>query len=625
MSNGITNLEIDIEFNPGNSPTVTMWNRVEGRPRKNDFNRALRAEIRDPLWMLTKQWQTGEFEGDDAGSPILAKVLMHKERFNKYKSANGDAENYNNDIPLEGLVEQLPLPFVYDDKDALLDLRIMMGRYWLKLINADKSLSDQYAVAYPIQAPESSDNDDIILAHPEAWQKFAAAAQRRMDGYELYKKLKEGISESEDISESVRNEDREAISDYGTKFINWVENFFLEPSDPEKSAYLPSRLEYQFKCTTPDGDKDKIFEAEEYYSGKLDWFNLSIDDDAEPINVTSDAESDTEASLEDSKVNKDLFQKEGFTFIPVNIDYDGMPDTRWWKFEDRNTYLGDIKPDTTDISKLLFLEFSLLYANDWFLIPQKLPAASISNIKGLVVTNCFGERTWIEPTGKGQDDDWNRWTMFTINRKGKDLKEADNSLILLPTVAKIQESEPTEQLIMIRDEIANMVWGIETEISLLSGDRKKGIEAARELKAFYNRLQPEIINQKPESLAAIRYQIMNSVPENWIPFIPVHLEGNREINLQRASMPRIELDDEGKTKYVPIKPRTSLLRHGLESGQSYFIFEEEIPRAGIKISKSYQRTRWYGGKVFKWLGIHKKTGRGEGNSGLAFDRLVPIK
>ena len=44
-------------------PTITMWNRLEGRPRRHDFDRALKAEVRDALWMLTKQWQMGEFTG----------------------------------------------------------------------------------------------------------------------------------------------------------------------------------------------------------------------------------------------------------------------------------------------------------------------------------------------------------------------------------------------------------------------------------------------------------------------------------------------------------------------------------------------------------------------------------
>ena len=61
-------------------PTITLWNRLEGRPRRHDFERALRAEIRDPLWLLTKQWQMGEFQGDDAGSPVFAKMHIETTR-----------------------------------------------------------------------------------------------------------------------------------------------------------------------------------------------------------------------------------------------------------------------------------------------------------------------------------------------------------------------------------------------------------------------------------------------------------------------------------------------------------------------------------------------------------------
>jgi hypothetical protein len=55
-------------------PTALMWNRLEGRPRRHNFDRALKAEVRDALWMITKQWQMGEFMGDDAGSPVFAKI-----------------------------------------------------------------------------------------------------------------------------------------------------------------------------------------------------------------------------------------------------------------------------------------------------------------------------------------------------------------------------------------------------------------------------------------------------------------------------------------------------------------------------------------------------------------------
>ena len=87
-----------------------------------------------------------------------------------------------------------------------------------------------------------------------------------------------------------------------------------------------------------------------------------------------------------------------------------------------------------------------------------------------------------------------------------------------------------------------MVWGIETKILLPSGISKPGRELALELKNHLryivmkeNSEEPDLV-KAVESKASIKYQIMSTVPENWIPFIPVHIPGsNREIQLQRAA------------------------------------------------------------------------------------------
>ena len=68
--------DIKVALNERRFPAITTWNRLEARPRSQNFERALRAEVRDALWMLTKQWQMGEFRGSDAGSPVFAKVLL---------------------------------------------------------------------------------------------------------------------------------------------------------------------------------------------------------------------------------------------------------------------------------------------------------------------------------------------------------------------------------------------------------------------------------------------------------------------------------------------------------------------------------------------------------------------
>jgi hypothetical protein len=241
----------------------------------------------------------------------------------------------------------------------------------------------------------------------------------------------------------------------------------------------------------------------------------------------------------------------------------------------------------------------------------------------------FGERFWIEAAGSGADADWQRWSMFTIDVVGRPGAKADTSLLLLPTVTKILQSPPTEEVLLLRDEVANMVWGVEKMIPVPTGESKRGMEAARQTLAFLQaQLAAQLGGPPPAPVPAnapIRYRVMNTVPENWIPFIPVHIDAsNRTIQLQRAAMPRILEGDPNPP--VKIQPRTVLLRVGLDRmpAQPYFVFEEEVPRAGTRLVQTFERTRWTDGKVYTWLRVRRQTGRGEGSSGLGFDELVNV-
>jgi hypothetical protein len=179
--------------------------------------------------------------------------------------------------------------------------------------------------------------------------------------------------------------------------------------------------------------------------------------------------------------------------------------------------------------------------------------------------------------------------------------------------------------------MANMVWGVESVVPLASGDPKSGFEAAAQYHTFRQKLindsvvaiAPDPPVSDGDEEAKIRYEVMNTVPENWIPFVPTHVPGsNREVQIQRAAMPRILQNNPDETP-DKIRPRTTLLQLGLKDRAAYFVHEEEIPRSGVRVKESYQRTRWNDGRVFVWLGVRKTTGRGEGSSGLGFDRIVP--
>jgi hypothetical protein len=599
-------------------PTITLWNRLEGRPRTENFTRALRAEVRDALWMLTKQWQMGEFRGDDAGTPVTAKVHLTTTRLTKYRPGGHAAEAFEDDVPLEAKVERRPVAFSLGGKNVALDLRLLMGRQWIKMVSKIGNYAQAFTEAYPIEQPDPTSKEDAPLcAHQEVWQTFAAASGRLMDGAALYFYLKGDPSRRAHDGVGVLDIHKDDIGELGSKFIAWFEKLYDQPTG--RDAWEPSRLEYRFACSAPETAGEKVLTADEYYHGHLDWYNFDLDPKSAGLGpVAGDASPDPR-------------DKETQALIPTQVVFDGMPNSRWWTFEDRKTNFGDIKPDTTELAKLLLIEFGLVYANDWFLIPYTLSVGSLANVRGLAVTNVFGERTWIEPAGGGPEAAWQRWSMFTLSAQGGAGGAADTSLLLLPTVPKAQEGRPLESVVLIRDEMANMVWGIEKTVRLASGESTQGSEAATETLNFYKRLLAEnpapVSDPTPllENSAQIRYRVMNTVPENWIPFIPVHLTGdNRETQLQRAAMPRILEGEQGTPERV--RPRTTLLREGLDrtTASSYFLHEEEVPRAGVIVTQSFQRTRWRDGSVRVWLGVRKQTGRGEGSSGLAFDSIVDV-
>ena len=578
-------------------PTILMWNRLEGRPRTHNFDKALKAEVRDALWMLCKQWQMGEFKGEDAGSPVFSRIKINSSKLNEYTLGNGSPQPIDNNLPLEALVEQKMIPMERNASKISLDIRLQLGKYWVMLLKKDdaaKNYIPKYIQSYGFSIPAKERSTDYIYPHKEELQQWLAISGRCIDGYEIIKTIYAGDAASKDI---VLDDPyhQAIIEDLGGQLVKYFENNFAQPFEG-KDAWLPDRIEYKASLADNSSNKNNL-SAEEYYHGRLDWYAFNLE--------------------ADNLLNGNAPHKD--TFIPANVEFEGMPDKRWWKFEDHKTSFGDVTPSTTDLSKLLLIEFGLTFANDWFLVPFDLPIGSIAEIQGLTVTNNFGDNIWIEATEK-VGSTLTDWSIFRQTSK-----ESNKKLLLCPSAIKVQESNPIEEIWLIRDEMANMVWGIEKVVPSSVGKGVQGAEYAIQKRQYHEKIAG--ITEDNDFVSTVYYKAMTDVPENWIPFIPVHADGHkRQIQLQRSSILRII--DGDTLKAEKIKPLTNILREGLENKPkplTYLIHEEEVTRAGTKVIQGFQRTRWLDGSVFVWFGAKKKTGRGEGNSGLAFDQLETVK
>jgi hypothetical protein len=567
-------------------PTVGVWNRLEGRPRTTDFDRALRAEIRDPLWMLTRQWQLGEFRGQDAGSPVTAMYSVRTSAPSRFRPTGGAAEDLPADRPVETVAERRAVPFTFGTDPISYDLRLVIGRHWLKLIGAApllRPLRQAYVNRYPITAPNpAADGDTARASNPEVWSQLQAVAGRRMDGYLLYRHIADGGKASDGINTLFRGQ----LDQLGKRLVAWFNGLIDQPA--ADATWDPRRLEHRFSIAAAEtGGGETVLTAPEYPGGSLDWHAFSVDPGA-PVGGTHAGPS---------PANRTVF--------PVPVRFSGMPLPRWWAVEDGRTNFAAVRPDSTDLTRLIFLEFALVFSNSWFQLPCDRPAGTVATVQGLAVTDVFGQRLWITPGAGGP------WSMYGLDSLGDAPFE---SRLYLSAVPHVATGPALEEVSLVRDENANLVWGIERTVRLPTGEGRRGAEVAAEILAHRRQLFPPPHPDAPH--AAVAYEAMNTIPENWIPFIPVHVPGDtRQVQLQRAAMP-------SAVDGTSVRPRTALLREGIDASAPYFINEEEVPQTGTTLSVAYNRSRGPGGRVAVWLSTSRDTGRGEGSSGLAFDLLT---
>lgn len=559
--------------------SITAYNRLEPSPRSTDFTRSLKAEIRDPLWMLTRQWQFGEFQGEDAGSPVTAQILGEHTSMDRIGFPGDQVFGYDDTVPLEVRVERERL-----SEDLFLTTQL--ARYFMRLMR-DEGLAgylDSLRTQYPL--------NPVIDKHDSEGAQLLTAVQGTLfDGYQVYVDMTTSAGsgtrfEQWMMDEGIPTADQTTFMTITTQYLDWL-NRTYGLSAGIASAWLPEKLEYQFALasTTPTPMR---LTADQYFSGHLDWYSFDLD------NRVAMAIGNDERT---AKVAENFV-----SFIPAPIGFKGMPNPRFWMMEEQRTDFGNIDTSPTGLLHLLLAEFGLVYSNDWFMLPYPLDINTVCEIKGITITDVFGQHIFIRPAGRGSESQWQRWAMFHLT-DASDSTRNTSLFYLAPALPKVLSSAPLEQVNFLRDEMANLVWAVEQRVPSQAGKGVSGDELARQ------DTPPPAFVPVNDSVQ-IRYVAGTTVPDNWIPFIPVHIQGSdREIRLQRARLPAAK---GAQGRILTERPAP------------YYLDEVEIPKAGIIVRRSFQRARWLNGVTYLWVGRDKEAGKGEGWSNLRFDQIVDI-
>jgi len=574
----------DIRKAPYDQPSMTGYNRLEGVPHSPDYGRSLSAEVHDALWMLTRQWQMGEFDAEDTGSPIKTKLLVEQQEMTHLAIDAQHVFPLDPSAPLEMAVEK-------EGRTADVAFRIELGKLfkqhivehnlqaqWPDLLGAFKLQLLEIAAA---NTPEGRLIAGIGSSRSDA-QLFDTLKNRVVDGYVIWQALTlpGGVYRTwvdNNLAAAGATVVDEALK-AGQDFLSQVTFFYGDIASQGNAAWKSESLGYQFDIQSDaDATKATIMRVNDYLGDRLDWYDLTIAQTAGGNALLTT-----------------------HTFVPTPVTFPGMPKPRWWEMEENEINFGNVNVKTTDIPTLILIDFALIYGNDWMMIPFPMKLNQLCSVKGLLVKDVFGFYTYIPPVDPGSEVSWKKWSLFSQSDGAGSVQQC--SFYLAPTLLKPLEQEPMERVSFLRDEVSNMVWAIENIIPGAFGKGIRSVEAAE--KQEREELQPAA-QEEPA-----KYLLGEQVPFYQAPFIPVEIPfdaTHAQIRLQRARMPQ------------GAGPRGVLLT---EIPSPFYVREEEIPKAGTTVLRRLQRARWINGATAQWAGREKQTGKGEGVASLSFDVLT---
>jgi len=594
--------------------TDIFWDRIEPHGREPSFGEGLSNPVADPLWMLSRQWQFGEFRGEDAASPIDMRIrvryvplssVRNEAANSALKSEQSVAELWPIGQPLESRVEAEQLPSVRGS----LAVAAESGSDFLRRLDA-AGLS-VYRSAFREQFALTPTEHDLNGLPTMDVRYLQLLARRSLDGQKLAQATHEQIIKLVTASQQ---------TDVLALWELWRDTHQQRFDQPGEGGdtWVGDRLEHQFSIATQDKKHDIVLSANEYAGGRLDWysFDLDLNADSHQLNTPRD---DTTTKVQELHT------------LAVPLAYAGMPASRFWEFEEGTVYYGAIEAGPADIGRLLIAEFATVYSDDWFLLPVRLPIGSLARVEEVVVRNTFGEslniRSCAQWDHERQSDPKRNFAFVELTGDNSAAQGETPWLPLLPTLASTLHSTPLESVSFVRDEAANLAWAIEERIESATG----GSINRRLMNGLANTAATNQSNPQPEEEptdnanettnndvnAPWRYRLQSQVPPHWVPFIPQRLEAESpQVRLRRARLLAwSELDDPAIAG-----PKGALLM----PDKPMELFEEEIPKSGVQVIRQWQLARGQDGSVHIWLSRHKRPGRGERGSGLAFDRMQPM-
>lgn len=527
------------------------WTRLEPQTLSGEPAQALAARVHDPLWLLARQWQFGEFDGEDAGTPVAVELAAGARSLSAFMPEGHDARAIgpNDLIEPEAEAEPFTGATLRDRAEAGTLLAAMLA-------DAGADIRPALVTACPLSVP----------ADPSIPAMWLLLARGGIDGSTAAAQI-----EDDSFLTSWAAGADATVQQAARDWLTWFRGN-IEPAAKLGDCWQQARLEYGFSVRAGLGDDQRALRADAHDGGSVDWF--SFDHDA-AARIAVDADP---AAAPPTQV--------AATVHATPLRYAGMPTTRLWRFEDGQVNFGMVEVQPHDLTRVAFLDFATVHADDWLIAPLDVPRGALIEMASVVYRTTFNERITVTDGNTGIED----FELFTLDAPGGTLR----GLLVPPGGRNVMEGAAIEEVVFARDETANMVWAIEKRVQSPTGDSRE------------RRLEPQPSDEFTTAGATdLTYRLETEVPGWWIPMVPVANGNSGGFHLRKGSFTD---QDASLGRILAPMPLD--------------MFEEEVPREGVVVRRVPALVRDNQGHLRRWIARRVSVARGEANSALAWDSAL---
>ena len=448
------------------------WTRLDPQTLSGEPAPGVEMRLADPLWMLARQWQLGEFQGEDCGTPVSVKVAAVTQPLTALRPGDAGRGAAAGPLPPDGALEPeieaepWAPPSLRDRAEAAHALIHALAP--LGWAGEAQLLTD---CAFDLTAP------DLRAQAPDpTWQLIAS---RTPDAEAAAIALEAGTPDWLDNEPA-------AVTQAAQDWLAWYRRNVSRPG--EADSWHADRLEYRFALQAGSDAGARVLDAPCHLGGAIDWFSFDLG--AKPgLGVAAGtAPQDHHAHVHASRLR-----------------YPGMPAPRLWQFEDGLVNFGLAEVQPNDLARVAFLEYATIYGTDWLIAPIDLPRAVLAGVSAVSYRTTFNEEIQVPAA-------------LDLPRKGKFAlfqtsgpAGAEPLFVIPPNGRAALEGEPREEVVFARDETANVVWAIERS--------HQGADGLARDRSAEPDLSPPPARPQPGAQDAWTLELLP--PAHWVPMVPI--------------------------------------------------------------------------------------------------------